>query len=123
MTIVRAWRDGFGRVLSAPAIWLGMLVVTLVVALPLGLAVRAMIRTHLADSVAADTAASAVNYDWWQEFTSQASGVGLTFTPTIIGFGAVLDNLSSIADNTPRATVIVGAATAYLALWAFLIRG
>ena len=123
MTILRAWRDGLGRVLSAPAIWLGMLVVTLVVAAPLGLAVRSSIGSHLGDSIAADTAASGVNYDWWQEFTSQASGAGVTFTPTIIGFAAVLDNLSAMADNTPRARIIVGAATAYLAAWTFLIGG
>jgi hypothetical protein len=123
MTIVSAFRDGLRRVLAAPAIIASLLALTLMLALPLGLILRGMIQAHLGDSLAADTLASGVNYDWWQEFSAQASGIGTTFTPTIIGFGAVLDNLSAFADNVPRATVITGAATAYLLVWAFLIGG
>ncbi len=39
----------------------------------------------------------APNYDWWQEFSAQATGLGTTFVPSIAGFGAVLDNLSGLA--------------------------
>ena len=46
-----------------------------------------------------------------------------TFKPTIIGFGAVLDNLSAFVDNTARPIVIVGAAAAYVLLWLFLAGG
>lgn len=123
MKILHAYGDGVRRVLAAPAMVAGLLLLTLLVALPLGLTLRGMIRTHLGDSLAAESAASGVNYDWWLEFSAQASGVGATFTPTIIGFGAVLDNLSAFADNVSHATVITAAATAYLALWAFLIGG
>ena len=123
MTIRAALRDGIHRVNSAPMVLAGLLLVTLLLALPLGLALRDMLRTHLGDSLAADTLASGVNYDWWQEFSAQASGIGTTFTPTIIGFGAVLDNLSGLLDNDRQSTVIVGAATAYLVVWAFLIGG
>lgn len=123
MKILRAFVDGLARVLAAPWIVAGVLCMTLLVAVPLGVALRGMIRSHLGDSLAADTAASGVNYDWWQEFSAQASGVGTTFTPTIIGFGAVLDNASAFADNVQHAAVITSAATAYLALWAFLIGG
>ena len=45
---------------------------------------------------------SGVNYEWWQEFSDQAAGLGITFRPTIIGFGAVLDNLSGFLDNQHR---------------------
>ena len=58
-----------------------------------------MIATHLGASLAADAAAAGTNYDWWQEFPSQATGLGTTFVPSIIGFGAVLDNLSGFLDN------------------------
>src|SRR5207247_9106264 len=44
-------------------------------------------------------------------------------TPTIIGFGAVLDNLSAFLDNDSRPVVIVGAASAYIVLWIFLAGG
>ena len=78
---------------------LGMYSLTLLVALPLSLALRGMIAAHLGDSVVADTLASGTNYDWWQEFSAQASGLGTTFVPSIIGFGAVLNNISGLLDN------------------------
>lgn len=118
-----AWRDGMRRVWRAPAILIGVWALTLLVSLPLALGLRGMIEQHLGTSLAADTAASGVNYDWWQEFSDQASGLGVTFRPTIIGFGAVLDNLSAFVDNEHRPVVIVGAAAAYVVLWIFLAGG
>ena len=118
-----ACRDGIGRVLRAPAILAGVWLLTLVVSLPLALGLRSMLEQHLGSSLAADTAVSGVNYDWWQEFDDQATGLGVTFKPTIIGFGAVLDNLSAFLDNDRRPVVIVGAAAAYIALWIFLAGG
>ena len=41
------------------------------------------------------------NYEWWREFSAQATGLGTTFVPSITGFGAVLDNLSGLLDRTP----------------------
>jgi hypothetical protein len=118
-----AWRDGIRRVNAAPAVLLGVWALTLLVSLPLGVVMRGMIARHLGRSQAAETAASGINYDWMQEFADQASGVGVTFKPTIIGFGAVLDNLSAFLDNTPRPSVIVAAASAYIVLWIFVAGG
>jgi len=118
-----AWRDGVRRVNSAPMILLAVWVLTLLVSAPLAAAMRGMLAQHLGRSQAADTAASGVNYDWMQEFGDQAAGVGVTFKPTIIGFGAVLDNLSAFIDNTRRPVVIVGAASAYIVLWIFVAGG
>jgi hypothetical protein len=84
---------------------------------------RGMLAQHLGDSLAADTAASGVNYDWMQEFADQASGIGVTFKPTIIGFGAVLDNVSAFIDDTERPLVVVGVASVYIVLWIFLAGG
>jgi hypothetical protein len=64
-----------------------------------------------------------VNYDWMQEFADQASGVGVTFKPAVIGFGAVLDNLNAFLDDVSRPLVIVSAASAYAALWLFVAGG
>ena len=82
-----------------------------------------MLAQHLGASLAAEPAASGVNYDWMQEFADQATGLGATFRPTIIGFGAVLDNLSAFVDNTARPVVIVGAAGTYIVLWLFVAGG
>jgi hypothetical protein len=93
------------------------------VSVPLALAMRGLLAQHLGSSLAAESAANGVNYDWMQEFGAQASGLGTTFTPTIIGFGAVLDNLSGFIDNTRRPIVIIGAAAVYIVLWIFLAGG
>jgi hypothetical protein len=123
MTVWSAWRDGVRRVNAAPMVLLGMFSLTLLIALPLSIALRRMIAEHLNDSLFADTLASGASYDWWQEFSAQASGLGTTFVPSIIGFGAVLDNIGGLLDNLPMATTIAGATAAWLVLWSFLSGG
>jgi len=58
-----------------------------------------------------------------QEFADQATGIGTTFRPTIIGFAAVLDNLSTFVDAVPRPVVVTGVAAAYMIIWLFLAGG
>jgi hypothetical protein len=123
MTVGSAWRDGVRRVNGAPLVLLGMYALTLAVALPLSIALRGMIAAHLGDSLFAGRMASGTSYDWWQEFSAQASGLGTTFVPSIIGMGAVLDNLSGLLDNLPLATTVAGATAAWLVLWSFLSGG
>ena len=118
-----ALRDGVRRVSQAPVILIGVWALTVLVSLPLTLALWGTLADHLGHSLAADTAAASVNYEWMQEFAEKAAGVGLTFKPTIIGFGAVLDNLSAFIDDTARPVVIAGAATAYIVLWLFVAGG
>src|SRR5262249_45120910 len=78
---------------------------------------------HLDSSLAADRAASGVDYDWMQEFNEVATGSAVTFRPTILGFGAVLDNLSAFLDETRRPIAIVAFAAAYILLRFFLAGG
>jgi hypothetical protein len=118
-----ALRDGIRRVNGAPVMLVGMFTVTLLVALPLSIALRGMLADHLGDSLAADAAAAGVNYDWWQEFSEQAAGLATTFTPAVIGFAAVLENAGSLVDNAPLAATIAGATTAWLVIWSFLSGG
>jgi hypothetical protein len=116
-------REGIRRVNRAPMILLGVWALTVLVSIPLALALRGMLADHLGGSLAADTAAAGTNYGWMQEFADQATGLGITFKPTIIGFGAVLDNLSAFIDDSERPVVIVGAASAYIVLWIFAAGG
>ena len=115
--------DGIRRVNRAPALLAGAFALTVLVSLPLAVAMRGLLAQHLGDSLAADSAAGGVNYDWMQEFADQATGLGVTFKPTIIGFGAVLDNLSAFLDNTSRPVVVVAAASIYVLGWLFLAGG
>jgi hypothetical protein len=102
MTALAAWRDGMRRVNRAPAVLAGVWAVTVLLSLPLTAVMRSLLHDHLGSSLAADTAASGVNYDWMQEFTGQASGIGATFGPAVIGFGAVIDNLSGPWPSSAR---------------------
>jgi hypothetical protein len=121
--MLNALRDGMGRVGRAPAVLAGLLAITFLLALPLGLVLRGMLHESLGSSLAAQRAADGVDSDWWQQFSSQATGVGETFSPRIIGFGAVLSNLDAVLDARPQALVVKGAALAYLLVWAFLVGG
>jgi hypothetical protein len=116
-------RDGIRRVNRAPAILTGVWILTLVAGLPLAAVLRISLADHLGQSLAADTAAAGANYDWMQEFADQASGIGVTFKPTVIGFGAVLDNLSAFIDDTARPVAIVATASLYVLAWIFLAGG
>ncbi len=79
---------------------IGVWLSTLLLALPLAIALHEQLGAHLGASLAAQAAADGVNYDWWNEFLAQTSGVGLSFVPAILGFAAVVKNLSTIADTT-----------------------
>jgi hypothetical protein len=117
------WRQGVRRVNHAPTVLLGVWLLTTALSLPLALNLRAAIAQQLGNSLIADSVAGGVNYEWWQEFSAQATGLAVTFKPTIIGFAAVLDNLSGFVDNVRRPIVIVTAAAGYLLLWVFLAGG
>jgi hypothetical protein len=123
MTPLAAWRDGMGRVSRAPAVLVGVWVLTVLVSLPLTAVMRSLLRDHLGSSLAGDSAATGVNYDWMQEFSGQASGIGATFGPAVLGFGAVIDNLSAFIDDVSRPIGVVVAASSYVALWIFLAGG
>jgi hypothetical protein len=124
---VSGWRtalaDGVGRVGRAPAILAGVWLATAAVSLPLAAAMRGQLAQHLGASLAADSALAGSNYVWMQEFAAQATGIGVTFKPTIIGFGAVLDNLSALLDDLSRPVAIVAGAAAYAVIWLLLAGG
>jgi hypothetical protein len=123
MTAFAAWREGIRRVNRAPAVLAGVWAMTMIVSLPLALELRGAIQQHLGSSLEADEAASGVNDDWIQEFSAQATGVGATFGPTVIGFGAALDNISRFIDRDPQPEWLVATAALYLAAWLFVAGG
>lgn len=123
MSIAAALRAGIRSVNGAPLVLAGMVALTLLVALPLAIVLGGLIADHLGASLAAETAASGTNHDWWDEFSQQASGLATTFVPSIVGFAGVLTNLSALADNLPMATTVAGATATWMVLWSFLSGG
>jgi hypothetical protein len=120
---MRSFFDGWRRVWSAPALVAGVFVLTFALALPLTVAMGGLLASHLGESLAAERAAAGVNDDWWQEFTSQASGLGTTFTPAVIGAATTLDSISSVLDGRGQVFHVAGAIGVYLAAWTFLLGG
>jgi hypothetical protein len=120
---MRPWFDGWRRLVSAPAAIAGVFMFTLLTALPLALSLRDEIAGHLGSSLAANEAADGVNYDWWQEFSAQASGLGTTFTPSVIGFATTLDSVSGLLDGRRLITPIASALAIYVMGWLFVSGG
>lgn len=121
--MVTAFLDGLMRVKRAPWLVIGLWLSTLLLALPLSLALHAMLGEHLGSSMAAQAAAEGVNFDWWNEFLVQTSGVGKTFVPAILGFAAILQNLSGVADASGPPSPVVWVVVAQLLLSTFLLGG
>ena len=123
MTAFEAFRGGVRRVNGAPAVLLGAVSLTFLVALPLSVMLRGAIEEHLGPSAAAAAALERADYEWWQQFAAQASGLGATFTPSIIGFAAVLENTAAVLDNQALPAAIAGVTAAWLILWSFVSGG
>jgi len=118
-----AFADGLKRVRHAAWMVVGLWLSTILLALPLVVTLHGMLGDHLGTSLAAEAAASGVNFDWWNEFLAQAAGVGQTFVPAIIGFAAVVKNLSGIADAEHLPLVIASAVSAQIVVSMFLVGG
>lgn len=117
MPIVISLVDGLRRVIRAPVILASAAALTFVVVIPLGLLLRSELQTALGDSLVADGMANGVVWDWWQQFSSQATGLGRSLTPSVIGFAAVLANVSALLDGDGQEPAIVAILVAYLLVW------
>ena len=123
MSATAALFDGWRRVRGAPLLLAGVWCATLALALPPALIMRELIADHLGESLVAENVATGVDFDWWNEFLAQAGGLGQTFGTSVIGFAAVVRNLSGVADARflplPLMLVVAG----HLLLSLFLLGG
>ena len=123
MPIVISLVDGLRRVIRAPVILVGAATLTLLLVVPLGLLLRGELQIALGDSVVADGMADGVVWDWWQQFSRQGTGLDRSLTPSVIGFAAVLANVSALLDGNGQEPVIVAVLLAYLLVWTFFSGG
>jgi hypothetical protein len=121
--IVRLFLSGISRVRSAPAVLVAVWAITIAVSLPATLQLASRIEGDLGRSLEAEGAAAGVNWPWWQEFRDRHPEFAPTFSPAIIGFAAVLRNLSEFVDSGPAALRITLSGAAYLLGWTFLLGG
>jgi hypothetical protein len=123
MSPIAAFRDGIARVAHARWLVVGLWGVTVLMTLPLAWLLRHDLAQHLGASLTAEAVASGVNFDWWNEFLAQASGLSQTFVPAVVGFAAVLKNVSGVADAEALALPIALVVAGHTLLSIFLMGG
>lgn len=121
--IVRALVSGLRDVATAPALVVVVTMAMLASAVPFGLMLGTQVQSALANRQPVYLGTADIDAEWWMEFREHADGLAATFTPTIIGFAAPLDNLSALLDGTPRPLALLGPVILSGVLWAWLWGG
>jgi hypothetical protein len=121
--ILGSFLEGWRRVIRAPFLTGGVLLATLLCAMPAAMVLRGMIEAHLGPSLEANRAAQGWNAGWAVEFSQQAQGVGRTFTHEILGFGGTIAIANSFVENLSLSPAIAVTVAGYIALWVFLSGG
>jgi hypothetical protein len=122
-TVLGAFVEGWRRVLRAPALTIGLLVLTLLTALPLAAALDTQMRAYFGSSLEADTALAGWDEPWAAGFHAASEGVGRTFGGDVLGFGGTLAIASRVMDARPLDRSIVAAVAVYILSWVFLTGG
>lgn len=122
-TVIGAIVEGWRRVLRAPAVVAGLVLLTIIVALPAAALVGGELRRQLGTSLDAEPLQFNWNETWATGVASQSRGLVTTFTHEILGFGGTLSAVSSLMEG--RTLVPAGAmlVAGYLALWTILSGG
>jgi len=121
--VAGSYLDGWRRVLRAPAIAAGVLVATLLTALPLALALGDAIEGDLGSSGTAGTVAEGWDPGWGAEFAHRAGGFAATLTHEVLGFGGTLATTSAFVDAESIDPAIAATVAVYLGVWTFLWGG
>src|SRR5688572_15681236 len=106
-------------VCRSPLLIAGAITVTLAGAAPFALIVGNQLQDALAHQPPIALGSGEIDADWWSEFRVHAEGLAATFTPTVIGFAAPLDNLSAILDGTRRPAVLLAPVATAAIIWAW----
>jgi hypothetical protein len=122
--MMRALVGGLGEALASPrqlaVLWLALLLV----ALPAGVLIEESIHASIGASRVGESLRQGLNLSWLGEYGSDARGLERTLRPSIVGRGAIFDNLESWFGGAlflDTRTVAFGAA--YALIWLFLLGG
>ncbi len=126
MSVTAALREGIARTWRASSLIAAAWFVAVATAMPLTLAVGASIYEHLGASLMAGKVADGADYDWLDEFAADSAasgGIAATVGPSVIGFAAVVDNISGFLDRIALHPTIATTLLVYLVLWTFVSGG
>lgn len=116
---------GLTNTLKAARMILLLLIINLAFSLILALPMYHSLKDSFGDSLVGERMAEGFDYLWWEEFRDEAEGLEKTFTPSIIGKGAILNNLEGLIMmrifDLPSIILIMG--LLYIILHTFLSGG
>ena len=121
---MRALVGGLGDALASPRQLLILWLALLLVALPAAVAIEESIRAAIGPSRADEAMREGLDLSWLGEYASRAKGLERTLEPSIVGRGAVYDNLESWFGGRlflDARTVAFGGV--YVLVWLFLLGG
>jgi hypothetical protein len=116
---------GFRNSAQAARMIVLLLVINFVFSLILAVPMYHSLRESFGNSLVGERMAQGFDYLWWEEFRDQAEGLEKTFTPSIIGKGAILNNLEGLIQlrvfELPPIVLVFG--ILYIILHTFLAGG
>ena len=122
--MMRALVGGVGDTLGSPrqlgVLWLALLLV----ALPAGVLIEESIHASIGASRVDEALRDGLDLGWLSEYGSRARGLERSVRPSIVGRGAVFDNLESWFSGALFLNArTVGVGAAYALTWLFLLGG
>ena len=116
---------GLRLVLHTPSLLAWVYLTTLVVALPLTLAMKHLLQGSFEGSLVEDNLRQGFDLSWYEEFAAGSSGLGKTFGPWVVGILPVLSNLERLLDGELHQVdpAVVGAGILMVLAWSLLLGG
>jgi hypothetical protein len=96
MKVFMNFGKGFKVTGKAMKLVLFLFLINLLFSLLLAIPMYNSLKDSLGKSEAGSRMAEGFDYIWWQEFRDEAKGLETTFSPSVIGKGAILNNLESL---------------------------
>ncbi|MBI3662055.1 MAG: hypothetical protein HY234_03270 [Acidobacteria bacterium] len=124
MNVLKNFAAGLGRVLKSPALILWIYFASVLIALPVSLAVKNILHESFGMSLVNENMRAGFDLSWFGEFSAGSSGLASTFGPWVTGIVPVLSNLESLLDGKLlRGGTLLLAGGAFLLLWTFFAGG
>jgi len=125
MKILKAFIAGIRSVNRSKRYILLVYLVSLVIAIVLGLTLADTIQNSLGSSLAGENMLYGFDGLWYGSFSEQASGLASTFDPGVVNIGAVLNGLDAVlSGNLLEGYIgIAGIGILYLLMWTFFSAG
>jgi len=118
-------REGFKTTGKATQMVVLLFLINFVFSLILAVPMYQSLKESIGQSRVGERMAEGFDYLWWQEFWDESKGLEKTFTPSIIGKGALINNLEALVQmrflGAPPVILITG--LFYIILHVFLAGG